>query len=289
MTNPTKKFLCLLFLFGLTVTGCSGKSAFSILQTLPGDNSIPGWSLPEKTLTYDKDTIFQLMDGEAEFFFRYGFELVAVGDYQNSGGVSLEAEVWQLATPADAYGLFSVNDAGDPVSVGKANEGNLQTGNKLVFWQDRYFVLLRPSDTVPDADLQKFADAISAGLPTGGEPPAIMDRLPAEGRAARSEIFFHEELAIQNKVYLGGENILGLSQSTDGALAEYQLNGVKANLIIIQYPDAAAAAAGLAALNNYGLDNLIAAQASGNLLGAVFGKADKTSAGALLAEALAAK
>ena len=102
----------------------------------------------------------------------------------------------------------------------------------------------------------------------------------------RSGIFFHEEISIQNEVWLGGENILGLSPDTDGVLARYESDGGTARLLLIAYPDAGAASAGLAALQGGEIEGLVAAEARANLLGAVFGEMDEAAASALLEEAL---
>jgi hypothetical protein len=277
--------LSVILLAGSLLSGC-GSPAFSIQKAMPAADAVSGWNAPEAPLTYDKDTIFQLMDGQAEFFFRYGFEKVVTNRFQNADGTGLEVEIWQLATSADAYGLFTVNDGGSPIRVGKANDANLEDQNKLVFWQNRYYVLLRPESSIPNADLQQFAETVSAALPTGGAKPAIMGKLPSDGLVAQSEIFFHEEISIQNKLWLGGENILGLSPRTDGVLADYTLGGNDAQLLIVQYPAGTDAAAALTALQGASVEGYLAGQTSGNYLAAVFGTADPATAAQLLTLAL---
>ncbi len=101
-----------------------------------------------------------------------------------SAGTLLNVEIWQLATPADAYGLFSAGRTGAPAVIG--NEGDSDPGRRLAFWQDRYFVSLNAAQPVPDETLQAFAQAISGRLPAGGERPALVDRLPGSGLVERS-------------------------------------------------------------------------------------------------------
>jgi hypothetical protein len=139
---------------------------------------------------------------------------------------------------------------------------------------------------VPDADLQAFARAVSAALPAGAERPPLVGRLPKEGLVERGFVFFHEEISIQTQVWLGGENILGLSPETDGILARYDMDGGMAYLLLIEYPEAKAASNGLAALDAGQVEGLVAADAWDSLLGAVFGQVDPTAADELLAKAL---
>ncbi len=117
-------------------------------------------------------------------------------------------------------------------------------------------------------------------------PPALMGRLPRDGLVMRSRLFFHEELSIQDRLWLGGENILGLSRETNGMLAQYDLGGAAVQLLLIEYPDAARASAGLAALLDGDVEGLLVANGHDTLLAAVFGDADATAADELLGQAL---
>jgi len=255
-----------------------------LTAAFPGADASPGWTLDGDMEVFDSETIFGLVDGQADFFFVYGFEQVAVRRYKNAEEVVLDIHIWQVRTKKDAYGLFTASIAGEPADIG--NEGDADPGRRLVFWQDRYVVQLFSRKDIPDADLRAFAEAVSVALPTGGERPALVDRLPAEGMVPRSAIFFHEEISIQNDVWLGGENILGLSPDTDGVLARYEIDGGTARLLLVVYPNAGAASAGLAALQAGEVEGLIAAEAHENLLGAVFGEVDQATASTLLKEAL---
>jgi hypothetical protein len=257
---------------------------FTLAEAFPDADTVPGWNRGDEAETFDSETIFNLVDGQADFFFVYGFEQVAVQRYTNSDGIVLDVQIWRLAHPEDAYGLFTASTAGEPADIG--NEGDIDPGRRLAFWQDRYVTQMYARSAIADADLRGFADAISAALPSGGERPALMDRLPSDGLVARSAVFFHEEISIQNEIWLGGENVLGLSPDTDGVLARYELGGTMGHLLLIAYPGAEAASVGLAALAGGEIESLVDADVQQNLLGAVFGDVDGTAAGTLLAEAL---
>jgi hypothetical protein len=255
-----------------------------LTDAFPGAGSVAGWTPDGGLEVYDSETIFHLVNGQADFFFVYGFEQVAVRRYKDAGEIVLDIHIWQVAKDASAYGLFSASVTGEPVAIG--NEGDTDPGRRLIFWQDRYVAQLFSRKSIPDADLQAFGKAISAALPTGGERPALVDRLPADGLVPRSGLFFHEELSIQNEIWLGGENILGLSPDTDGVLGRYEIDGATVRLLLVEYPDAGEASAGLAALQGGEIEGLVASGANGNLLGAVFGMMDVATASRLLEEAI---
>jgi hypothetical protein len=289
-----------LLILVLLIAGCGNKSA-ALNGFFPPADAIPGWTLAEEARIYSRDNLFDMVDGQADGFFVYGFEQVGTQRYQNADGTILEVAIWQLATPADAYGLFTYGLAGQPASVcpssslagqgpaagaGRCYEGDADPGWRLAFWQDRYEVQVYGRRQVPDAALQAFAKTVSALLPQGGERPELVGRLPQAGLVERGFIFFHEEISIQNEIWLGGENILGLSGQTNALLARYDLSGATVRLLLIEYPDSRAASAGLAALQAGQVDGLLVADARDNLLGAVFGQVDSPAANDLLAKAL---
>jgi len=270
-------------LIALLLAACGGQPS-SLASVLPGADDFPDWTPIGEVEVFGREDLYDLVNGQAEAFFAYGFEQVAVRRYESTEGATLYVEVWQLATPADAYGLFTTSIAGTPVPLG--NDGDADPGRRIAFWQDRYCVDVYAHQQLSGADLRNLAGAMSARLPSGGERPALLDRLPAEGLVARSTIFFHEEISIQDRLWLGGENLLGLSPQTDGVLAWYEVDGQAVQLLLVQYPGAEAASAGLAGLEGSPVGDLVRTNVHGRLLGAVFGEIDVATAGILLAEGL---
>jgi hypothetical protein len=255
-----------------------------LTEAFPDEGAIEGWTPEGELEVYDRETIFHLVNGQADFFFLYGFEKVAVQRYKNAEEVILDIHIWQLTDDGSAYGLFTTSIAGEPADIG--NESDTDPGRRLVFWQNRYVAQLFSRKDIPDAELQTFGKAISAALPSGGGRPALVDRLPTDGLIPRSGIFFHEELSIQDDLWLGGENILGLSQDTNGVVASYDVADSPTLLLLIEYPTPNQAAAGLEALQTTQFDDLVIAQSQDTLLAAVFGEVDADKAQALLQETL---
>jgi len=251
---------------------------------LPEGDAVAGWVPSGEVQVYDVENLYSLVNGQADSYFAYAFEQVAVGTYEDGDGASLRIEVWQLGRPADAYGLLTTVRAGEPVQVG--NGGDSDPGRRLDFWQDRYFVRLFAVSPVDETTLRAFAEQVSGGLPSGGERPPIVARLPQEGLVEGSDLFFHQEISIQDELWLGGQNLLALGPETDGALARYEVAGGEAWLLLVQYADDGAAAAGLDALQSGGFADLVVAEADLNLLAAVFGPVPEAGAQALLSGAL---
>ena len=268
----------------LLLVAC-GAGAPQAPDLFPAAQAIPGWSVSEEVTTFDHETIYSLVNGQADAFFAYGFERVGAQSYTNADGAVLRMLVWQVETPADAFGLFTANAADSRYAIG--NDGEMDPGRRVAFWQDRYYVQISTLQPVAEADLVSFAEAAAAALPAGGSRPGLVAQLPDAGLVAESVRFFHEEISIQSELWLGGENRLGLGRETDGALARYELaDQVTVQLLLVQYPDEQAAADGLAALRSGEVGDVLAADTRGALLGAVFGTAAEDMANTLLQEAL---
>lgn len=272
----------------LILTACQpsvpAATPFPVGTLLPAGGSLSGWATPDAVLTYNRENLYNLVDGQADAFFAYGFEQVTVQRYQNAAGALLNVEIWQLSNSADAYGLFHSGIAGQPASIGV--EGDSDPGRRLAFWQQCYFVSVTATEAIPDETLWTFAKEIAKRLPSGGDAPAIVKRLPAEGFVEGSALFFHEEISIQMEIWLGGENILGLSQATNGVVARYAWGDQKARLLLIEYPAATEAAQGLKALRGSEIRDIAASESSGLMLAAVMGTVDADKAQALLKEAM---
>ena len=249
-------------------------SSSPALETVFPDQ-IMGWRPSEEVHLYNRDNLFDLVDGQAEGFFVYGFEQVAVQVYTDSNQKEVHLEVWQSGTPADAYGLFTFGRYGNPVNVG--NGGYSEPGQHLSFWQDRYNVHVSSYEKIDDKILWSFTQSVSNIIPKGGKPPSLINHFLINGFKESDLVFFHEELSIQNVIWLGGEKILGLSHDTNGVMASYKLSGQPVSLLLIEYPTAGQAAAGAEALQTGQEIDLVTTRAQDNLLLAVFGKADKVS------------
>jgi len=276
-----------IMLFLGLMSGCSKTSVPEPEKALPDAASLPGWTPLGNAQTYDRQTLFNYIDGASEYFFTYSFEKMATRQYRNPAGLELVAEIWRLAKTADAYGLFSGHADAAAVSIGHAVDAALESGSRIYFWQDRFYVVLTATTNLSDDDLKNVAQVISSGLPAGGARPALVGRLPPDQLVPGSVKFFHEELAIQDQLWLGGENLLGLGQDTDGVYGMYPTGSDQIQLLLVQFPDSKRAAAGRQGLQGGGLDDLLVADTNGSLLGAVFGNPATTEAAGLLSKALA--
>ena len=101
--------ICII-LSAVLLVGCN-KGGDTLGAVFPDDNAVKGWNLDGGADLYSEENLYDLVDGQADAFFAYGFVQVGVQRYRNRPGDMLRVHVWELAAPADAYGLFTSNTA----------------------------------------------------------------------------------------------------------------------------------------------------------------------------------
>jgi hypothetical protein len=95
-------------------------------------------------------------------------------------------------------------------------------------------------------------------------------------------------MALEQHLWLGAENVLGLGPDVEGVLAAYTLSGGRVTLLLVLYPDAGRAEDARARLQGDEIGELVAVQVADRALGAVFGPVDAQAAMALIDRALVA-
>jgi hypothetical protein len=189
---------------------------------------------------FDDKTIFDYIDGSGEVYRAYNLQGCMSRVYSKEGQPSIVLDVFDMGTPADAFGVFTHDTDGEAVAIGQ--DGRWRPG-WLNFWKDRYFV----SVTVQEENAQAFEAALELGRQVGarilqeGARPKLLERLPQAGLQAGTIRFLHHPIVLNYHFYLSDENILGLSPGTDAVLATYQRAAGSARLLLVQYPDAGAA------------------------------------------------
>jgi hypothetical protein len=245
----------------------------------------PGWRLEGDPRRYDRETLYDLVNGAADLYFSYGFVDVNVARYAGDAGQAAQVEVYHTATSADAFGLFTYLSYGEPVELGI--DGEREPGYRLAFWQGQAFVQIIAREAVDDDALWALGQAVAATLPPGGARPALVDALPAEGLQARSARFFRVKLALDNLLWLGTDDLLGLGPDVEGLVARYEIEGQTGDLLLVAYPDADRAERAFEALEAGEVEGLVATAQGGRVLGAAFGSLPTGVAERLISEAIA--
>jgi hypothetical protein len=202
-----------------------------------------GWVADGDEQLFDTESIYGYINGHAEVYLAYGMKRCVSRRYRAADGDGeIVVDLFEMASPADAYGVFSHDRDGDEVEVG---QGGIYRLGWLSFWKGPWYGSVYAtgvSDGMAEAVLA-VARAAVVGVSEGGGVPALVDRLPVENLDPTSVCFLRSPQILNAHVFVGSDNILGLGPQVDAVVGEYVSTGGAVHLVLVEYPDEAAAEA----------------------------------------------
>jgi hypothetical protein len=201
----------------------------------PGE--IDGWKITEGPALYDSTTAYKYMNGAAELFIAFNMRTLNVLKYEKSGQPAITLEGFRMATPEDAYGIFSFESDDPRAGIGQGSEFG---GGLLRFWKGSYFVSIygdSPGASVETATL-RLGEQIAAVIKETGNLPRILSLFP-EGLtpyAKKQTWFIHSHILLNQRFFVAYENILNLAGDVNAALGLYSNLKEKVHLLLVQYP-----------------------------------------------------
>jgi hypothetical protein len=208
---------------------------------------IGGWkAVTGGTKRFDRETLYDYIDGGAELYLSYGFEKLISTSYIREGDTDIVVDVFDMKTSYNAYGVFTHSRE---VVESEFGQGSQYTEGLLLFWKGRYYVsiLASPETKASKETAFELARIIENRIPTDGPLPGILELLPKDGLVEESVRFFRHYIWLNSHYYIADENILHIDENTDAVLAKYE-TGSRAPedperdiLLIVRYPDVASA------------------------------------------------
>ncbi len=175
-------------------TACAGDP---LADVFPTSGFSKDWILRDKPVLYDRENLFDHIDGEAELYFPFGFELLASGTYANRQNPEtwLVADVYRMGSVLDAFGIYSNYRRPNADFVKAGTEGFISP-SQLLFYQDRYFVRIQVTGAtgVGRVVLMECAKGISGQLTDNMKPPAEIEIFNVLGVESRSERYVAKSL-----------------------------------------------------------------------------------------------
>jgi hypothetical protein len=153
-------------------------------NVLPARECAAAWIMKDKAALFTKETLSDHINGEAELYFPYGFDLAATATYVNSKDpeVWMAADVYRMASLLDAFGIYSNYRKADAAGAMVGAEG-FHSASQLMFYQGRYFVRIQVTGTTElrEDTLLTCGRAISRNLPFNAAYPRELEafRIPA--------------------------------------------------------------------------------------------------------------
>jgi hypothetical protein len=201
------------------------------------------WKASGPDAVYDRKTLYDYMDGGAEVYLAFDFREVFVRKYADAAGNEMNLDIYDMGSPAEAFGLFSCDRQDPEAGIGQGSEYG---PGLLRFWRGRYFVSVTVSGNEEKAEktVLELGKAVAPLLGPDGAFPEMLKLLPSAGLQPDKTSYFHNHVHLSNRYFVSSENILNLDEKTECLFAEYEAPGGDAGrLLVVRYHDAAKARA----------------------------------------------
>jgi hypothetical protein len=201
-------------------------------------DSAAGWIGEDEDAMYDTESIYSYIDGHAEVYLAYGMGRCLARRYRGPDGESaIVVDVFEMSTPADAFGVFTHDRAGDPVPIG--TDGLFRYG-WLSFWKGPFFVsVYAEEDTEASRTaVLELGHGVAGAIPTAGERPSIVEALPSEGLDGSSVRFLHSHQILNSHLWVDEDDIFHLTADSPAALGRYRRGDATAYVLVVDYADA---------------------------------------------------
>ena len=213
---------------------------------VPLPAEVAGWKWDGKDLRYNSRTLFDYIDGAAELYLAYGFQNLTVRRYEKTSRLSIVVEVYEMASPEDAYGVFSFERQDVSAGIGQGSEFG---GGLLRFWKGKYFVSVYAEGDGPEVEpaILSAGRAAADSIPGTGAEPALIQFLPGKdlGLIEKNIRYLKSHILLNQRFFISHENILNLNRDSEAVLANYVREREKVSLLLIRYPNPGKAAEAL--------------------------------------------
>jgi hypothetical protein len=188
--SSAKIILTVALLFAI---GTSVSSAEIAVESLLPKDVRDGWTLVSGPEVYTKKTLFRHINGQAELFFKYGFQKSAFAIYQEKKNEKnqIELDVYDMGNVLHAFGIFSrFRNEDRPAGIGL--DSYFDEGS-IIFFKGKFFVMLYASEPSPSV-LKEWAMMISSRISDPSSSPKEIDFFPRERLQLGSIQYFPEGL-----------------------------------------------------------------------------------------------
>ena len=211
--------LPLIFAFN-TALEASGQP---IENLFPDRGFSEGWAMEGGIKRYTAENLYVYINGEAELYMPYGFEVLGTALYTKHGSpeVALTADVYRMGSLLDAFGIYAYYRDPDADDARTGSEGFIDE-SQVMFYKDRYFVRISASGSGNPgrAVLAACAKAFAAMIPGESMRPEELGILKARDIVPRTEKYI-------------AQSVMGYVFFRKGLTAEANLDGGVVKVFVV--------------------------------------------------------
>lgn len=159
----------------------------SCARTPSGFPAVEGWTQAGEARIYNAENLWEYIDGAAVLFVEYGVRTCMTADL-SAAGVAVTVDLYDMASPLQAVGVFKTESAGESVDL---------TGATIAAFAPPYQALMVKGNTyakvnayegeLTEAEGRRLLQGLAAALPGETAMPQEFSLLPEAGKVSGSE------------------------------------------------------------------------------------------------------
>jgi len=184
-----KKYLLAILASTLVAaTTAAAQTPKDLASMLP---AVDGWTLSAKTETYNRDNLFDIINGAADIFLACNFVEMTAADYTKNGtGKTITVQMYRHATPDDAFAIYSAERSPGPTFLKIGAEGYREDGLVYFLAGSMYVKITTPDNNPAFTDtMEKIARALAAKIDPASALPAMLAVFPQQDKKPQSETY----------------------------------------------------------------------------------------------------
>lgn len=161
----------------------------TLQKLLPSEKDLPGWKQVSEPRFFEPGNLWEYIDGQAELYLQYGFQLVITSDYAAKDSSNpLIIEIYQMESPLHGFGIYAAERSPEDNFIKVGVQGYIAE-DILNFWKGPYYVkitLLELSESSKETMLA-FSKVIADKIDGDYAEPELFACFPEKNKIKMSE------------------------------------------------------------------------------------------------------
>lgn len=166
---------------------CVAALTFSCAEDRLDFPQVEGWAQTGETMIFDADNLWEYINGAAELFVEYGVQTVRTADL-TSGGVTVTAELYDMGSPLNAFGVFQRERPEGSIPFPGATAAVISPPYQALLLKGNTYVKVNVFEgEFTDEGAESLLEGIAAALSGPTTFPEELQLLPADRRMSGTE------------------------------------------------------------------------------------------------------
>ena len=225
MRSGILQSMCIgLFMLLTAASAMAEQAPADLSDFLPASGEVAGIKLADAPKGYRGDDLYQMINGGADIFHEYGFTQVLRAEYVDGRGKSIKLEIYEMDSPAAAYGIYTFNagEGGKTLAIGQEA---LLGEYYLNFWKGNLMVTLIGLDSEEETvqGIVNLARAVDARVAKTGERPELAALLLRDPPAFSQPKYIRGPLGVVNSYIFDTKDIFRVREGMIGTVVDNQV------------------------------------------------------------------